>query len=888
MENLSPPPSSCSPIDHDLLLAQSSWVEALARTLVRDPFGAEDVYQETMLAALQAPPRNASDARRLRAWLGRVVYNLSNLSLRRNGRRRAREEDAAKSVVLDSTADQVAKVAVLHEVTASVQELEEPYRSAVLKRYFEGKSTTEIARETCTTDNAVRKRLWRARAKLRGTLDRCHNGDRLAWFGALAPLAGIEIPAAATSAATTATSASTAHAAGWTSALKSLAASPLVWVSAALGIALAAAAIRPATVEAGAGRELAVAAIEQSAAPRGVTTTLRARRPVGAAGILAPEREVVLPPEKEEIVHDVIEEQAPEGVLPELTPIRVRGLVIDLAGQPLTGMRIGFEDADDELGWSGVDGTFEVELTALNRTLVATSDEYAPLRKSHVVEENAHAEHVLVAGRTVDVAGLVIDESGTPLVGATLEVATTEALYRQVPVPLHLSSPVERSIASDEGGGFELAGAIAADGVFLRASHAGFEPVERAMPRESTAHLVMTLRRSATVVALLEGTVLHESGEPATEARVTLGDHETWTDDDGHFALSSRNVSPDDDLFAFKKGYLPARIPMIGAHFHEGTLPPLQLGMKLILGGPALEIAGELRSEDGTPLSGWVVTATRAADDDVIPTEPGDDTAGGDWANTSLPGGESGDEMALTSNPGGGFRIPGLAGGEYVVHAYDPETLLSLHSAPLGAGSEGVELCLADNAWRDRLEGRVLRDDGLPLADARVRVALRVESGSERWVEHGLTALTDQHGCFYLPEVPRHGISLEIGHPEALGRLVDVDPDAPDHGHEFGLPAFTYGRIVLGSGPGTPDRFVLLDAAGNALPLDGLHANRRHGNLWDGLSLVHRVNASARTLVLYCDGEEVRRLDFQPRPGRIVLVYEPPPSSGDSSANGSL
>ena len=52
-------------IDRSLLLEQGPWVKRLARNLVRDPFRADDVAQETLLAALAAPPRDAADARRL-------------------------------------------------------------------------------------------------------------------------------------------------------------------------------------------------------------------------------------------------------------------------------------------------------------------------------------------------------------------------------------------------------------------------------------------------------------------------------------------------------------------------------------------------------------------------------------------------------------------------------------------------------------------------------------------------------------------------------------------------------------------------------------------------------------------------------------------------------
>ena len=93
--------------DRSLLVEQSRWVRSLAGSLVRDPSGADDVAQETLLAALAAPPADAGDSRRLRAWLGRVTFNLANLSMRRGMRRRAREEDVARSDREDSTADAV-------------------------------------------------------------------------------------------------------------------------------------------------------------------------------------------------------------------------------------------------------------------------------------------------------------------------------------------------------------------------------------------------------------------------------------------------------------------------------------------------------------------------------------------------------------------------------------------------------------------------------------------------------------------------------------------------------------------------------------------------------------------------------------------------------------
>ena len=48
------------PISVETLLAERPWVESLARTLVRSDATAADVVQQTWLAALEHPPRDAS------------------------------------------------------------------------------------------------------------------------------------------------------------------------------------------------------------------------------------------------------------------------------------------------------------------------------------------------------------------------------------------------------------------------------------------------------------------------------------------------------------------------------------------------------------------------------------------------------------------------------------------------------------------------------------------------------------------------------------------------------------------------------------------------------------------------------------------------------------
>lgn len=72
--------------DAESLAEQRPFVEALARKLVLDSHAADDIVQETLLAAMKTPPR-----RSVRGWLAKVVRNLAYRTLRSEERRRRRE-----------------------------------------------------------------------------------------------------------------------------------------------------------------------------------------------------------------------------------------------------------------------------------------------------------------------------------------------------------------------------------------------------------------------------------------------------------------------------------------------------------------------------------------------------------------------------------------------------------------------------------------------------------------------------------------------------------------------------------------------------------------------------------------------------------------------------
>lgn len=187
-------PDSAAIPGPEALLAHAGFLHRLARSLLFDEGQAEDVVQETMAVALRQRPRHAS---RLRSWLAGIARNLALKSLRAEARRRGRERGAARAEAYAAAGDVAARLEIQRRVVEAVQALEEPYRSAIVHRYFEERAPKEIARVLGVPVRTVETRLRRAIALLRGRLDFSHGGDRRTWCLGLAVLLPLPGPAAA-------------------------------------------------------------------------------------------------------------------------------------------------------------------------------------------------------------------------------------------------------------------------------------------------------------------------------------------------------------------------------------------------------------------------------------------------------------------------------------------------------------------------------------------------------------------------------------------------------------------------------------------------------------------------------------------------------------------
>src|SRR5688572_10638789 len=143
----------------ETLLAVATWLEGLARALVRDREEARDLVQEVWVAAAERAPARIE---RPRAWLAQVLRNALRSRRRSAGPRETRERSRAREEAVSGTGDVVARAEAQRALVEHVLALDEPWRSTVLLRFFDGLTSEEIARRTGESASTVRNRLAHA------------------------------------------------------------------------------------------------------------------------------------------------------------------------------------------------------------------------------------------------------------------------------------------------------------------------------------------------------------------------------------------------------------------------------------------------------------------------------------------------------------------------------------------------------------------------------------------------------------------------------------------------------------------------------------------------------------------------------------------------------
>ncbi len=541
------------------LLAHVPRLRALARSLVTDPATADDLLQETWTAAMAHPP---AAERPLGPWLGRVLRNAARQRRRGDARRTVREERTARGEGLPPAGTLVERMELQRELVDSVLALREPYRSAIVLRYYEGLSAADIAREQGVPAATVRSQLKRGLEELRRRLDERHGGNRDAWASILLPWAAPEAGAATATGATAGGLLATWHG--------------ILAMNTALKVGVAAAVVAVAVVGYHGIGPSGEPVDPQPTASRGEVAAVLAQ-----PGTLEEELEPLVESFPSERVEARVESAAPEagGDAVEPSGWIVEARAVDESLRPIRGavLRLGSRGTSEP---SGPDGHIRVLLDPEHNRpgrygARITHPAFATRRPTAELVEGEQrvwlGDLVLQPGGSV--RGRVFGPDGAPLPGARVKVAEPressgdgDEMRRRG--PRHWERYPEAVTAAD--GAFLVEGVPAGyrrvwagkrgmfwsweDGVEVRAGEVTAAP-----------DLSLALVPAADSI---EGVLLDPDGAPLARAWVRCvfrhdGREQTWfelTDDDGGFQLTVRERVPHDLRAESPNGQWPAAV----------------------------------------------------------------------------------------------------------------------------------------------------------------------------------------------------------------------------------------------------------------------------------------------------------------------------------------
>lgn len=854
-------PISASP---ERLLCEASWMRRLARRLVAEQQTADDLTQDTWVRVLACSP--AAD-RPLRGWIAAVMRNLAR-QRHRTETRRALHEARAIPAEPEQPPAVVQRLLVQRRVTEAVLALEEPYRTTVLLRYFEGLSPLRIAARQGVPVATVKTRLARGLGQLRRRLVAGAGGDGRAWIAAMMPLLraprGVWFVPSSLSLGVLAVHTKTIVAAAL---LVIAGASYAVWPSSRGSASIPAA-------PSAALRENA-AAVSAPASPL----------PAAQLG------------ERVRIAEPANAVSEPEAPPPGQWMV---GRVIDLGGTGIAGVLVRCKDGEPgreiaDGARTAADGSFRLALDGTFRSLVVEDERFTTVLAAHPVAERSGATPVIVVAELISLAGRVLDESGAPVGGARVVLAPPSDLRAGLREVLDFSESRAWEVETAADGAFALARAPSLPRGELTATCRGYLPLQQPAPLTSDDRLLLALQRTPAA-GTVAGLVVDGGGAPVEGARVSMGIDSTATDARGRFtfALGERTFNhrireflevDDGRILAVKPGHLPGEVKAARRDPAGRPIWPEQI--VVTLGGSPLALSGSVVDATGAPRSGvrvWIADPTFFGG-------LGDPAEGGfpelTHVESLLTGARPGWHWVETDDAGA-FRIEGLLDRTYTVQAMDPRTLLRSEVRDVRGGRSGVRIELSAENQFPTLRGRVVDSRGEPLAGIRVfpmcDAFATTYAGQTVSTQHGSAAAvrTDARGEFELRDVPRTlvylrlegegTIPLEWGRHVAGGLSTLVEDPA--------RVTITLGRRchfqVRLDAADEADQIAVLDGSGAELEISEFLGSSRHEGmrqpLRDGRSGSLGVSDAARTVVLWKAGHEVRRVAIALRPEEVAVV----------------
>ncbi len=705
------------------LLVHTDWVDRLARRLVVDPNAAADVAQSAWLEVLERPPRHPGS---VRGFLATVVRNAARRRARGEARRALRERDVSRPERVAGASDVVERASLQRDLVDRVLDLDEPYRTVVLLRFFEELSTTAIAARLKRPRNTVQVQLQRGLERLRAKLDEEY-GDRTVWGIAFLPLAR---GPRATEALATKVSVATAFGGGLVLlkglALMSVTALASVWMwnqvaaptaastdearSVEPSAEFVAADVEPAPAPVSRGAEREAVALATSPAPRdppaprfvGRVVDLRgdARRGVEVAftrsdaptlvdGMLWYDYTGV---EFRELARDLTEEpEALDAAYPHIPAQFHAGLLAWVDGRDPDWVLRAVSDVDGrfELPVRGEDGAFSLSESLLS---VGWGARMRP---------DGETERLLIVAEPVSVTGLVVDERGMPVEGADVSAGFGVDGIPGLPFEIEADSSRSWNASSDRDGRFDLGRLPRATWYRVSATKRGFRSDSAFLPEAPPFELRLELAHDPDRLAV-SGRVFRANGSPAPEVSVDFGQDSTVTDRDGNFELVVSSLRRGASLAAYEPGYEPGFIRGLADAMDVDRTS--RSGLLVRLGPPTTSLAGTVTDAGGTPLDGIVLSL-------FDPTVVRD---GSDW----FPEVET-----VVSNAAGRFRFDELSQRPYRVRVVDEDALRTFVTDPIEPGGE-VSLAFPASEDVFELRGRVVDPLGTPVGGAQVVVSI--------------------------------------------------------------------------------------------------------------------------------------------------------------------
>ncbi len=154
----------------DLVARHGPMVLSVCQSLLRDEADAEDAFQAVFLILIRRAGSILVDES-LGGWLHRVAYRVALRARMQNTQRRSRERTGTEVEAVDSRTETSsdARFEALHQ---EIARLSRPHRQALVLCLLEGKTQVEAAQEAGCGEATIRRRVARARERLRARLDR--------------------------------------------------------------------------------------------------------------------------------------------------------------------------------------------------------------------------------------------------------------------------------------------------------------------------------------------------------------------------------------------------------------------------------------------------------------------------------------------------------------------------------------------------------------------------------------------------------------------------------------------------------------------------------------------------------------------------------------------